>query len=89
MVTGIAALIMEYYPSLTPEQVKLCIEKSVSEPLTKSKRPDSEQMVNFSDISASGGIVNAYGAVKMAYMMTNESKTKEPMPKSSFSNKKD
>jgi cell wall-associated protease len=89
MVTGIAALIMEYYPSLTPEQVKLCIEKSVSEPLTKSKRPDSEQIVNFSDISASGGIVNAYGAVKMAYIMTNESKTKEPMPKSSFSNKKD
>jgi len=89
MVTGIAALIMEYFPALTPEQVKWCLTKSVSEPSTKSKKPDSEQMVNFSDISVSGGIVNALGAVKMAYMLTNDPKSKEVMPKSSFSNKKD
>ena len=89
MVTGIAALIMEYFPTLTPEQVKLCLTKTASEPLTKSKRPDSDEMVNFSDISASGGIVNALGAVKMAYMMTSDPKSKEVMPKSSFSNKKD
>ncbi|MBS1660996.1 MAG: S8 family peptidase, partial [Bacteroidetes bacterium] len=28
VVTGVAALILEYYPNLTPQQVKYCIEKS-------------------------------------------------------------
>ncbi len=67
VVTGVAALIMEYFPSLTPEEVKYCIEKSAVMPPVKAKKPGTEnEMVPLSELSASGGILNAYGAVKMA-----------------------
>ncbi|HLZ87467.1 MAG TPA: S8 family peptidase [Puia sp.] len=67
VVTGVAALLLEYYPNLTPQQVKYCIEKSAVAPPTKVKVPGSEDtMVNLSDISRSGGIINAYEALKLA-----------------------
>ncbi|HVU96114.1 MAG TPA: S8 family peptidase [Puia sp.] len=67
VVTGVAALILEYYPSLTPQQVKYCIEKSAVAPPAKVKVPGSEStMVPLSDIDKSGGILNAYEALKLA-----------------------
>jgi len=67
VVTGVAALILEYYPNLTPQQVKYCIEKSAVAPPAKVKVPGSEStMVPLSDISKSGGILNAYEALKLA-----------------------
>jgi cell wall-associated protease len=79
VVTGIAALIMEYFPNLSYDQVKYCIEHSTVTPPSKVKRPGSDgEMVSLSDISGSGGIVNAYGAVKLAYSLS-EAKKKEPV----------
>ena len=78
VVTGIAALLMEYFPTLTAEQVKYCITKSTYSPAAKTKRPGSDEYVTLSDLSQSGGIVNAYGAVKLAYSLT-ETKTKMPV----------
>jgi cell wall-associated protease len=76
VVTGVAALIMEYFPTLTPEQVKYCIEKSARLPSLKTKRPGSDnEMVLLSDISSSGGILNAYGAVKIAYALSCQKRT--------------
>jgi len=67
VVTGVAALILEYYPNLTPQQVKYCIEKSAVAPPAKVKVPGSEStLVPLSDISKSGGILNAYEALKLA-----------------------
>jgi subtilisin family serine protease len=67
VVTGVAALILEYYPNLTPQQVKYCIEKSAIHLTAKVKRPGSEDhQVNMSDLSTSGGVINAYAALKMA-----------------------
>jgi subtilisin family serine protease len=67
VVTGVAALILEYYPNLTPQQVKYCIEKSAVAPPSKVKVPGSEStMVPLSDISKTGGILNAYEALKLA-----------------------
>ena len=75
VVTGVAALIMEYFPTLTPEEVKYCIEKSAFMPLAKAKRPGSEnEMVPLSELSTSGGILNAYGAVKLAYAISDPKK---------------
>jgi cell wall-associated protease len=90
IVTGVAALIMEYYPTLTAQQVKYCIEKSATEIPDKVKKPGTESdMVNLSDISTSGGVINAYGAVKLAYTLSNEGNKKEQLPKSSLKTKKD
>jgi len=90
VVTGIAALIMEYYPSLTAEQVKYCIEKSAQSPPGKIRKPGSDnEMVNLSEISKSGGIVNAYGAIKLASLLSTETKKKELAPKSTLNKPKD
>ena len=78
VVTGIAALLMEYFPTLTAEQIKYCITRSTYSPSTKTKKPGSDEYVTLADLSQSGGIVNAYGAVKLAYSLT-ESKSKMPV----------
>jgi cell wall-associated protease len=74
VVTGVAALIMEYFPALTPEEVKYCIEKSAIMPAVKAKKPGTEELVPLSEISASGGILNAYGAVKLASAISDPRK---------------
>jgi subtilisin family serine protease len=90
VVTGVAALLMEYFPTLSPEQIKYCIEKSAVQPPVKVKRPGTDsEMVNLADISKTGGILNAYGAVKLAYAMSTDSKKKELAPKSTLINSKD
>lgn len=66
VVSGIAALIMSYYPKLTAVQVKNIIEKSVMQPQPLVNNPGGGADVKMSDISVYGGIVNAYNAVKLA-----------------------
>ena len=89
VVTGVAALILEFYPNLTPQQVKYCIEKSAVAPPGKVKRPGTEDnpvMVNMSDIDKSGGIVNAYEALKVASTLPTGKKEKEFQERSSLHN---
>jgi cell wall-associated protease len=87
VVTGVAALILEFYPNLTPQQVKYCIEKSAIHLTAKVKRPGSEDhQVNMTDLSTSGGILNAYAALKLASTLN----TAAPKPsKSSLKKTKD
>lgn len=66
VVAGIAALTLSYYPNLTAVQLKQVILKSAQKPGEKVLKPGSLNKVNLSDISQSGGIVNAYEAVKLA-----------------------
>ena len=77
VVTGVAALILEFYPNLTPQQVKYCIERSAVPLSGKVKLPGTEEkpvLVNLSDISKTGGIVNAYEALKVASTLHPEKK---------------
>jgi cell wall-associated protease len=75
-VSGVAAILMSYFPNLTPLQVKDILIKSTRKfdtlVLNKSEKTG---VVKFSDLSSSGGLVNAYEAVKLALSM--ESKTPE------------
>ncbi|WP_316833222.1 S8 family peptidase [Pedobacter aquatilis] len=69
VVSGLAALILSYYPHLKPAQVREIIMKSVSKVnhKVKYKNEKGENVrVPFSDICVSGGIVNAYNALKLA-----------------------
>jgi subtilisin family serine protease len=69
VVSGLAALIMDYYPNLTPADVRKVIVSSVSPFRDQSVvRPGSEdkEHVPFGSLSVTGGIVNAYNAIKMA-----------------------
>lgn len=89
VVSGIAALILSYFPDLSAQQIKYVIEKSavketekVMLPGTqKSENGQSPTMVSLSDISVSGGEVNAYEAVKLAATLKGERK-KLDLPKS-------
>jgi subtilisin family serine protease len=68
VVTGLAALIREYYPKLTAVQVKDIIMRSVSKPDHKVivKEDGVATPVSMSAICVSGGIVNAYQALLLA-----------------------
>ena len=69
VVAGLAALILTYHPQLTPEQVREIIIKSVSKVDRKVKFRNSKgesSRIKFSELSVSGGIVNAYNALKLA-----------------------
>lgn len=88
IVTGIAALILEYYPSLTPQQVKSAIEKSVEPLKEKVKNPETGEMVDMSTLSRTGGMVNAYLAVKNASEMAAKSNLQMKLPKSNIKKNK-
>ncbi|MEJ0104948.1 MAG: S8 family peptidase [Bacteroidota bacterium] len=88
VVTGLAALIMEYFPTLSAQQVKYVIEKSVTKTDTLAKDPGNEKMVPFSDLSSSGGIINAYEAVKLASTLKGERNTQQPLKTKSSVNQK-
>ncbi len=72
VVAGLAALILEYYPTLSAKQVKMVIEKSSQKPSVKVKDPGTGELVELSDISRSGGIINAYEAIKLASSVKGE-----------------
>jgi cell wall-associated protease len=74
VVAGIAALILQYYPNLSAEQVKYAIEKSTLPPTYDVIVPGTERKVNLADISKSGGVVNAYEALRVASTLKGERK---------------
>jgi len=81
LVAGIAALTLEYFPNLTAKQLKYVIEKSAVAPKEKVTKPGTDEKVPMSDISKTGGIVNAYEAVKLAATLTGDNKEELPTPK--------
>ena len=75
VVTGIAALIMEYYPQLSTRQVRYILAHSVMYlPDNYVKWPGNGKWVDFSQLSATGGVVNAFNALQMASKMKGERK---------------
>jgi len=81
VVAGIAALTLQYYPNLSARQLKYVIEKSALQPKEKVNKPGTDEKVQLNEISKTGGIVNAYEAVKLASTLTGESKETLPKPK--------
>jgi subtilisin family serine protease len=75
VVSGVAAVIMEYYPKLSADQVKKVLMKSVKKYPRKMviypHKPDKEgKMGLFSKLSVSGGEVNLFNALQLAQKMS-------------------
>jgi subtilisin family serine protease len=73
VVTGLAALLMSYYPDLTAADIKRVIIGSVTRRADQMVvRPGATngEKVPFGTLSASGGIVNAYSAIRMAEQLS-------------------
>lgn len=68
-VAGVAALIRSYYPKLSAAQVKQIIMASGTPLKNDVLAGEDQHKANFSEISKSGRIVNAYNALLMASKM--------------------
>jgi subtilisin family serine protease len=98
VVAGVAGLVLEYFPDLSAEQLKYVIEKSATPIKEKVVLPgtqkgagedDEPEMVSLSDISKSGGEVNAYEALKLASTLKGERNMKmNILPKSKVKKEK-
>jgi hypothetical protein len=81
VVAGTAALLLEYFPGLSAKQLKYVIEKSAVSPNMEVNIPGTNDKVKLSDISKTGGLLNAYEAVKLASTLKGERfETKETLP---------
>ncbi|MBA2422849.1 MAG: S8 family serine peptidase [Chitinophagales bacterium] len=73
---GVAALLRSYFPQLTAPQVKEVLMKSVVKMAKKVVEPGSAankiKKVKLKRISVTGGVVNAYKAVKLAEKITSK-----------------
>jgi subtilisin family serine protease len=76
VVSGIAAILMAYYPELSAADVRRIILESAT-PLRDRMvfRPGADgELVRFGELSATGAIVNAYNAVRLAEQLTAASR---------------
>jgi subtilisin family serine protease len=73
VVAGTAAFLLEYFPDLTAQQLKYIIEKSAQDP-GNVKVPGTDTSADMKELSTSGGIINAYEAVKLASTLKSKKK---------------
>ena len=66
VVSGIAAVLRSQFPDLKAREVKEIITNATNSPEQKVFRPGTEELIDFSELSVSGGMVNAMKAVRMA-----------------------
>ena len=66
VVAGLAGFILSYYPNLNAQQLKYIILNSATKPSINALNPGDEASVSLADLSVSGGIINAYEAIKLA-----------------------
>ena len=60
-------MLMSYYPDFDFRKIKqIILNSSIKLPKQKVSQPGTGELIDFSLLSLSGGIVNAYEAVKLA-----------------------
>jgi cell wall-associated protease len=70
---GVAALLMSYFPELTYLEIKDILKKSTRKfDNLEVVTPGGSTNVKFSELSNTGGLVNAYEAVKMAQLVKSQ-----------------
>jgi subtilisin family serine protease len=89
VVAGLAALILSRFPELTPEQIKVSIEKSIVTISTDVFLPDrtgeSFHKIPFAQLSKTGGVVNAPEALKLAEVLAKKPASTKPVKTKSTS----
>lgn len=84
VVAGLAAFILEYYPNLSATQVKMVIEKSAE---NTAKNLSDAGDADFGNYSKTGGVINAYEAIKLASTLKGERTQESPKTKSTVNPK--
>lgn len=92
VVAGVAAFILSYYPELSAQQVKEIIMKSSTKitntTVTRVGEDGKPVELDFSDLSVTGGVVNAYEAIKLADQYSKKMKQNKFAPKSTLKKSK-
>jgi subtilisin family serine protease len=76
VVAGVAALILQYYPQFTAQQVKAIIEQSAVPFTDAVTNPSTGEKAQLSELSRTGGLVNAYAAAVLADELARTGKFK-------------
>ena len=76
VVSGVAALLLSYFPELSAKQIKAILMRSAFRPKQEVNMPRTTIKVPFDSLSVSGGIVNAFNAVKMAIDLSQRQTTR-------------
>lgn len=77
MVSGVAAMLQSYFPTLTMKEIKEIMLKSAkSYKGTKQTKPGSEELVDFGTLSVTGSVINVKNAVKMCLALEKSKSTK-------------
>lgn len=68
VVSGVAALVLSYHPELTPSQlISVLLQSSTKMDKLKVNEPGlTKKKVKFKELSKSGGVLNAFEALKLA-----------------------
>ncbi len=74
---GVAALVMSYFPDLTPSEVKEILRNSTRKFDGLEVQKPGGGKTAFSNLSSTGGLVNAYEAVKMASELSKQKALKK------------
>ena len=77
VVAGVAAMLRSYYPSLTARQVKQILMESSVKLNEEVMTPGQGELTSFSNLSVSGGTVNAYQALKLASTVKGKKRIKK------------
>ena len=89
VVAGTAALILSYYPNLSAQQVKFAIENSAKQITQNVTIPGTDELIPFTELSKSGGLLNAYSAIQLASTLKGERNSKkEILPKTAIKKSK-
>jgi len=90
VVAGTAALLLQYFPTLSAIQLKYVLENSATVLNEEVNIPGTTDKVKLSDLSKTGGLLNAYAAVKLASTLKGDRKinNKESLPKPTFVKRK-
>jgi subtilisin family serine protease len=83
VVAGIASLVLEHYPNFTPQQLKYVIEQSAQAPSEEVNIPGTDEKTKLSELCKTGGVVNAYEAIKLAGQLDKQP-VKKQLPKTTI-----
>jgi len=81
VVAGVAAVLRSYFPTLSAKQIKEIIMETAVPYDIKVKKPGGDNLVNFSDLSVTGGVLNMKSAVAKAAMTKGKKKIKKKKSK--------
>ena len=76
VVAGVAAMLKSHFPSLSAKEIRQIIMQSTVSIDRKVIKPGTDELVDFSKLSVTGGVVNAYEAVQMAMSLESRSSKK-------------